>query len=92
MKFSKPKSIEKLFPETNEEAIDLLKKMLVFNPTKRISFKEALKHKYFDTLYNHPDFVPSQKSKKETFFDSSFEDDLEDIKSKNNLITFRISI
>jgi serine/threonine protein kinase len=66
----------------NEEALDLLKKMLMFNPSKRISFKEALKHKYFDSLYDHPDFTPSQKSKKEILFDSSFETDLEDIKSK----------
>ena len=31
----------------DEELIDLLKKMLVINPKKRITCAEALRHKYF---------------------------------------------
>lgn len=30
-----------------EDSLDLLDKMLVYDPNKRISAKEALKHKYF---------------------------------------------
>lgn len=34
------------------DGIDLLQKMLVYNPNKRISAKEALKHPYFDDVRN----------------------------------------
>jgi len=36
-----------LFPECNEEEIDLLTKLLSFNPQQRITAKEALRHRYF---------------------------------------------
>lgn len=35
------------FPAANEQALDLLKGMLEFNPFNRISTKDALKHAYF---------------------------------------------
>ena len=34
----------------NKEAIDLLEKMLVYDPSDRITAKEALKHPYFDRI------------------------------------------
>lgn len=45
----------KLYPATNPVAIDLLEKMLVFDPTKRISVEEALEHPYLDSLHNAED-------------------------------------
>lgn len=33
----------------SEEALDLLKKMLLYNPSKRISCKDALKHPFFNS-------------------------------------------
>ncbi|KAH6948128.1 hypothetical protein HPB50_023066 [Hyalomma asiaticum] len=37
-----------LLPNMENKAIDLLNKMLIYNPAKRISAKAALKHQYFD--------------------------------------------
>lgn len=42
-----------LFPQADPWAIDLLGKMLVFDPTKRITVTEALQHPYLSDL-NHP--------------------------------------
>jgi serine/threonine protein kinase len=36
------------FPNASPLAIDLLKKMLRFSPTNRITVKEAIEHPYFD--------------------------------------------
>jgi len=41
-----------LYPNANPLAIDLLEKMLVFNPTKRISAATALEHEYLRALHN----------------------------------------
>lgn len=35
-----------LFPKASDECIDLLKKLLRFNPTKRLTAEEALNHPY----------------------------------------------
>lgn len=45
----KGQSLAKLCPNLNEQGVDLLQKMLVYEPSKRISVKEALKHPYFST-------------------------------------------
>ena len=42
----KQKSLEHLFPNASPEATDLLRKLLVFNPDKRITAEEALAHPY----------------------------------------------
>jgi mitogen-activated protein kinase 1/3 len=38
------------FPATSDQAIDLLKRMLEFNPSKRISARGALEHRYFEEI------------------------------------------
>ena len=40
-------TLEKLFSYASSDAFDLLKKMLEFNPSKRITAKDALAHPYF---------------------------------------------
>ncbi|KAF4321258.1 hypothetical protein JM18_002515 [Phytophthora kernoviae] len=49
------------------EAIDLLNKMLLFNPEKRISVDAALRHPYLATFFDENDLVRSQP------FDFSFD-------------------
>ncbi|KAL4138845.1 hypothetical protein PRIC2_002348 [Phytophthora ramorum] len=45
----------KLFPKASPEAVDLLQRMLVFDPAKRISVEEALEHPYLASLHNMED-------------------------------------
>ncbi|KAH9113819.1 hypothetical protein LEN26_007244 [Aphanomyces euteiches] len=53
---NKPKiPLDKLFPNVKSNALDLLDKMLVFDPTKRISVEEALEHPYLESLHNSED-------------------------------------
>eukprot|EP00743_Colponemidia_sp_Colp-15_P001682 GILK01001838.1.p1 GENE.GILK01001838.1~~GILK01001838.1.p1 ORF type:complete len:394 (-),score=37.18 GILK01001838.1:268-1449(-) len=46
-----PKTFESLFPDANPTALDLLRKMLTFDPAKRISVTEALQHPYLAALH-----------------------------------------
>jgi serine/threonine protein kinase len=45
-------SFRALFPDANPEAIDLLEKMLQFNPDKRITVEEALAHPYLAQMHD----------------------------------------
>ncbi|OAY82741.1 Mitogen-activated protein kinase 4 [Ananas comosus] len=49
-----------LYPQANPLAIDLLQKMLVFDPSKRISVDEALRHPYLSPLYDPNANPPAQ--------------------------------
>ena len=51
------KPFESLFKECNPLALDLLKKMLDFNPDRRITVEDALDHPYLTTLH-FPDDEP----------------------------------
>ena len=44
-----------LFPHANPHAIDLLSHMLCFDPAKRISCDEALRHPYLQAWHNPAD-------------------------------------
>lgn len=59
-----------LAPEgsANPQALDLLDKMLHFNPSKRITINQALQHPYMESLHN-PDDEPECKEE----FDFAFE-------------------
>jgi len=43
---SEPRPLSSLFPNADEDALTLLHKLLMFNPTKRITAEEALAHPY----------------------------------------------
>lgn len=49
------KSMVELFPNASELLRDLLEKMLVFDPKKRITVEEALQHPYLTSLHDPED-------------------------------------
>jgi serine/threonine protein kinase len=70
--FSKGVDLKYFFPKgTNLLGLDLLSRMLTFDPNKRIDTLQALKHKYFENLYSGGHIKKAQP------FDSRFEDDAE---------------
>lgn len=51
----------KAFNQSNA-ALDLLGRMLTFNPMKRISVEEALAHPYLEQYYDPTDEVPTENT------------------------------
>jgi mitogen-activated protein kinase 1/3 len=52
--------LSNMYPQAHPLAIDLLQKMLVFDPSKRISVLEALAHPYMSALYDPAANPPAQ--------------------------------
>mmetsp|Transcript_27662 Transcript_27662/g.33582 ORF Transcript_27662/g.33582 Transcript_27662/m.33582 type:complete len:372 (+) Transcript_27662:400-1515(+) len=50
-----PRSLRELFPNASPEAEDLLRRLLQFNPNKRITAEEALRHPYVAQFHNPAD-------------------------------------
>ncbi|KAL9265102.1 Cyclin-dependent kinase B2-1-like protein [Drosera capensis] len=46
----RPQELSSAVPGLDEEGLDLLAKMLIYEPSKRISAKKAMEHPYFDGL------------------------------------------
>ncbi|KAG8814112.1 Mitogen-activated protein kinase [Serendipita sp. 399] len=61
---------QQLYPSANPLAIDLLSRMLCFDPQQRIACEEALKHQYL-SVWHDPMDEPSCEKK----FDFSFEEE-----------------
>ncbi len=40
------------FPDANADAVDLLSKMLILDPNRRISVEQALEHPYMTSLHD----------------------------------------
>jgi len=64
-----PKSLADLFPKASPIALDLLKRTLEFNPEKRITADEALKHPYVAQFHNEGDEPACEKEIKITIDD-----------------------
>ena len=78
--FEKMKKDE-LFPNVNnEDAINLIERLLCFDPHKRISLKEALNHPYFDVIkeYKYEDNIDSNK-----IFINEYENKIEEMEKRN---------
>lgn len=58
--YSPGTSFGRLYPNAHPLAIDLLQKMLVFDPSKRIGVTEALQHPYMSALYDPNTNPPAQ--------------------------------
>jgi len=48
-------SFSSLYPKADPLAVELLDRMLMFNPAKRITVEEALAHPYLESLHNEED-------------------------------------
>jgi len=49
---NEPKSLANIFPLASPEALDVLRQMLHFNPSKRITAEKALEHPYVAQFHN----------------------------------------
>lgn len=54
---TKAKKLRDMFPTASDDALDLLKNLMQFNPHKRLTAEQALKHPYVAQFHN-PDDEP----------------------------------
>ena len=78
-----PKNFSHIFTEANPQGLDLLKRMLVFNPEKRIKVEEALEHPYLSALH-FPEDEPTAEPV--SSFDFEFERQLFTVKELKDFI------
>ena len=45
-----PKNLQEIYPATEKAGLDLLMKMIAFDPDQRISAEQAIKSNYFDDI------------------------------------------
>ena len=70
----------RLFPQANPDALDLLDRMLAFDPSSRISVEDALEHRYLHIWHDATDEPPCPKT-----FDFAFEV-VEDVQEMRKMI------
>ncbi len=66
--FKRKTPFDQMFPDANPLALDLLEKLLTFNPAKRITVEDALQHPYLK-LYHDPNDEPNAQPIPDDFFD-----------------------
>merc|ERR1719453_2696923 len=58
---SKPKPLAEMFSSASAEGLDMLRMCLKFNPDKRITAEQSLRHPYVAKFHNTEDEPASQK-------------------------------
>lgn len=58
--------LKELVPQLDDLGIDLLEKMLIYDPHKRMNAKSAVDHKYFDDLDKSGYTVPEEQAREAT--------------------------
>jgi len=58
---SQPKSLQEMYPHASEEALDLMRQCLAFNPNKRITAEQSLEHPYVAQFHNEEDEISCDK-------------------------------
>jgi mitogen-activated protein kinase 7 len=71
---------QRLFPQANPDALDLLDRMLAFDPSSRISVEQALEHRYLHIWHDATDEPACPKT-----FDFAFEV-VEDVQEMRKMI------
>merc|ERR1711988_945391 len=66
----------KLYPKASPEAVDMVDKLLKFNPAERLTADQALKHPYMEALHNVNDEPTATKFKFDFEKDDITEDEL----------------
>jgi serine/threonine protein kinase len=69
--FKEAKNFQDIFPHASADAIDILKRMLSYDPQKRPTIREALDHPFVSSLVK----IQLDTIKKPAVFDASFEKD-----------------
>mmetsp|Transcript_62617 Transcript_62617/g.135955 ORF Transcript_62617/g.135955 Transcript_62617/m.135955 type:complete len:444 (-) Transcript_62617:119-1450(-) len=62
LSMTRPRPLTEMFPSAGAEALDLLRLCLQFNPTKRISAEEALRHPYVVQFHNPEDEIECDRT------------------------------
>jgi mitogen-activated protein kinase 1/3 len=65
-------NFDEFFPEASEEAKDFIKKILTYDPDKRMTVNEALEHPFLSELYCPSDEPTMEKPLTSFHFDFEF--------------------
>ena len=81
-----PQSLQAMYPNSSPDAIDLLQRMLTFNPAKRPSVEECLSHPFLASLHDVDDEPVAHAA-----FDFSFEEGALTMQTLRDLIAEEVS-
>jgi len=59
---TEPRPLSSMFPNADEDALDLLQKLLMFNPDKRITAEQSLEHPYVAQFHVPEEEIVCEKS------------------------------
>jgi len=58
---TQPRSLASMFPNAPEDALDILSKLLQFNPNKRINADQSLEHPYLEQFHNPEEEIACER-------------------------------